>query len=156
MPEFWNAGLTAHGRKQAAEAFAAAAAGCLAARIVVSPLKRALETAVIMFPDRSLEINDLVTEGNPAWPCNRREDLAALEERFMGGGHMIVCSTETPTWSESEEDVRARVAAFFATVKEPTVIVSHSDFIRAALHVAGAANRNIKHCLPVLIHIRSN
>jgi broad specificity phosphatase PhoE len=156
MPEYWNAGLTTYGRKQAAEAVAATAAGCLATRIVVSPLRRALETAAIMYQDRSLEINDLVTEGNPAWPCNRREGLKDLEAQW-GGRHTIVCSAETPTWSETHEAVCIRAATFFVTVKEPTVIVSHSDFIRAALHVAGVedwATRDVKHCVPILIHLR--
>ncbi len=155
MPEYWNASLTDYGVEEARllcryEKFN----GC---RVIVSPLQRALETASIIFPGQTFEIDDLVSEYNPAWRCNRRVDLATLQDEWSD--HTIRCSPKTPTAEETWEELEARASAFLDSIRDseqPVVVVSHHDFLIAALGLLKAdwtGKPKIRHCEVILAEL---
>lgn len=156
MPQFWNASLTDHGVGEARNL-----RGCeefLGARIIVSPLQRALETASIIFPGQPLEIDDLVSEFNPAWRCNRRIDIATLRDEWPD--HTIRCSAQTPTAEETWDQLYDRVNRFLSSIRDseqPIVVVSHHDFLSAVLDVLKAkwdCKPKIRHCMPILVEFQ--
>jgi broad specificity phosphatase PhoE len=155
MPQFWNASLTDHGVEEArrlrgSEDFV----GC---RVIVSPLQRALETASIIFPGQTFEIDDLVSEFNPAWRCNRRIDLATLQDEWSE--HEIRCAAQTPTAEETWDQLFERANKFLDSIRESEqsiVVVSHHDFLSAILDVLKAnwdCKPKIRHCSPICFHM---
>ncbi len=152
MPQFWNPSLTEKGIQQANKL--QTIIDLQDKYIIVSPLQRALETASEAFPGATFQIDDLVSEFNPAWRCNRRIDLATLRDEWSE--HRIECSKITPTREETYEQLQERVRHFIKYCKErgeDLVVVSHHDFIRALFDEIGYACIKINHCHPYLIEI---
>jgi broad specificity phosphatase PhoE len=136
MPEFWNPSLTEKGVQQAR--------GLQTIMelhdkyVVVSPLQRALETAHEGFPGATFQIDDRVSEFNPAWRCNRRVDAATLRDEWSG--HQIECSATTPIAEETKDGLLERARNFIKYVKErgdDLVVVTHFDFMSAIFAVLG-------------------
>jgi broad specificity phosphatase PhoE len=152
MPEYWNPSLTIKGVLQAQNLFAEYPS-LQSMRIIVSPLQRALETAHHAFAaTTTFEIDDLVSEGNPAWRCNRRIDLVTLKDEWPG--HLFRCDPVTPTREESDEDVHTRAVKFLnyaRSLNEDVVLVSHYVFISELLKAAGCVCDTITHCRPIEI-----
>ena len=155
MPCFWNASLTDQGVEEAKllrdrEDLR----GC---RIIVSPLQRALETASAIFPDQTFEIDDLVSEFNPAWRCNRRIDLATLKDEWPE--HEIRCAAQTPTAEETWDQLFDRANKFLEYIrdsKQSIVVVSHHDFMSAILDILKAkwdGGPKIHHCSPITVEL---
>jgi broad specificity phosphatase PhoE len=155
MPQFWNASLTDHGVEEArrlrgSEDFV----GC---RVIVSPLQRALETASIIFPGQTFEIDDLVSEFNPAWRCNRRIDLATLQDEWSE--HEIRCAAQTPVAEETWDQLFERANKFLDSIRESEqsiVVVSHHDFLSAILDILKAkwdGGPKIHHCSPIVVEL---
>jgi broad specificity phosphatase PhoE len=149
MPEYWNPSLTDVGIKQAHRL--QTMIDLHDKTIIVSPLQRALETAVEGFPGSTFKIDDRVSEFNPAWRCNRRIDLATLKDEWPQ--HIINCSAKTPDAEESYNQLKERVEQFLKDMKgeEDTIIVSHHDFINEVFKQIGYKNDKIHHCYPYVI-----
>jgi broad specificity phosphatase PhoE len=151
MPEYWNPSLTINGVLQAKNLFIEYPS-LQSMRVIVSPLQRALETAHHAFPATTFEIDDMVSEGNPAWRCNRRIDLTTLKDEWPA--HIFRCDKVTPTAEESDDAVKKRAIAFMnyaRSLNEDIVLVSHYVFIRSLLEVSGCACDTITHCRPIEI-----
>jgi broad specificity phosphatase PhoE len=134
MPKYWNPSLTEKGIAQARQL--QTIMDLHDKYIIVSPLQRALETAYEGFPGATFQIDDRVTEFNPAWRCNRRIDLATLLDEWPG--HQIECSVKTPTAEETKEDLLERARKFIEYCKdrgEDLVMVTHFDFMSAVFAV---------------------
>ena len=149
MPEYWNPSLTDKGILQAAKL--QTMIELHDKPIIVSPLQRALETAAEGFPGTTFIIDDRVSEFNPAWRCNRRVDAATLRDEWEG--HIIQCSAVTPTAEETYEELSQRAKTFMESLMEDTVVISHHDFIRAALGSVGMFAEKLHHCQPIVIRI---
>jgi broad specificity phosphatase PhoE len=152
MPQYWNPSLTCEGIKQAQQLQTMIDLHDKA--IIVSPLQRALETAFEGFPGSTFQIDDRVSEFNPAWRCNRRIDLATLKDEWSM--HTINCSVQTPVLEESYDQLITRAKQFINDMKgqEDTIIVSHHDFIDAVFKVVGyMGDGKIHHCRPYIIDI---
>jgi broad specificity phosphatase PhoE len=152
MPQYWNPSLTKKGIEQAQEIITKYPSLQTMRRIVTSPLQRALETAYYAFPNAIYEINDLVSEKNPSWKCNRRIDAQTLRDEWPQ--HIVHCSPITPINEETDADVRRRAAEFLRSVRSTTedvILISHYDFIMALLTEASMACDSIKHCVPIEI-----
>ena len=155
MPQFWNASLTDYGVEEARQL-----RGCedfVGCRVIVSPLQRALETASTIFPGQTLEIDDLVSEFNPAWRCNRRIDLVTLKDEWPE--HEIRCSAQTPTAEETWDQLFDRANAFINSVRDSPqdiVVVTHHDFMSAILDILKAkwdGGPKIRHCSPITVEL---
>jgi broad specificity phosphatase PhoE len=134
MPQYWNPSLTEKGIAQARQL--QTIMDLHDKYIIVSPLQRALETAYEAFPGATFQIDDRITEFNPAWRCNRRIDLATLLDEWSG--HQIECSAKTPTAEETKENLLERVKKFIEYCKErgeDLVCVTHFDFMSAVFAV---------------------
>ena len=152
MPEFWNPSLTEKGVQQATKL--QTIIDLHDKLIIVSPLQRALETAFEGFPGATFQIDDLVSEFNPAWRCNRRIDIATLRDEWPE--HTINCSDATPTAEETCEELQARAEKFLEKLRtdnNDVVVVSHHDFIRAVFDVISYECPRIHHCQPYLIEL---
>lgn len=136
MPEFWNPSLTEKGIQQARRL--QKIMDLHDKYIIVSPLQRALETAFEGFPGSTFQIDDRVSEFNPAWRCNRRIDAATLRDEWPE--HLIECSEATPTAGETKEDLLERAKNFIKYAKDrgdDLVVVTHFDFMSAVFAVLG-------------------
>jgi broad specificity phosphatase PhoE len=152
MPQFWNPSLTEKGIQQARQL--QTMIELQDKYIIVSPLQRALETAHEGFPGATFRIDDRVSEFNPAWRCNRRIDLATLQDEWPE--HSIDCSKVTPVAEETKEGLFQRASGFIEYVQqfgEDVVIISHYDFLSAVLDVTGHRCSGIHHCNPVIIDV---
>lgn len=152
MPPFWNPSLTEKGCEQARQL--QTIMDLQDKYIIVSPLQRALETAYEGFPGATFHIDDLVSEFNPSWRCNRRIDAATLRDEWPE--HIIDCSEATPTEEETHESLRERVCRFLEAMRqfgEDVVIVSHHDFIRAVFDEISYECERIRHCQPYIIEL---
>ena len=149
MPKYWNPSLTDKGEQEAQTL--QTMIDLHDKPIIVSPLQRALETAAIGFPGSTFIIDDRVSEFNPAWRCNRRIDTATLRDEWSQ--HILACHERTPIAEETKDQLRQRVKTFMESVVEDTVVVSHHDFIRAALDILGTECVRIHHCLPVIVQV---
>lgn len=111
--------------------------------VIVSPLSRALETAMIVFGDASvpLECHSTVRECCGQNPCDRRRPTAELRIEFP----VVDMSSLTPTdeeWSPEREPMEAldaRAREFVLTLarrREARIaVVSHNDFLQAVHRV---------------------
>lgn len=149
MPQYWNPSLTDKGIQQASKLITMI--DLHDKPIIVSPLQRALETATEGFPGSTFQIDDRVSEYNPAWRCNRRIDRATLVDEWPG--HIIDCAETTPTAEETYSSLVERVRDFLTSVNEDIVVVSHHDFIRAAFNIIGYECEKIHHCQPYRVTI---
>jgi broad specificity phosphatase PhoE len=142
MPCYWNPSLTEKGIAQARKL--QTIIDLHDKYIIVSPLQRALETAYEGFPGATFQIDDRVTEFNPAWRCNRRIDLATLRDEWPG--HQIECSSSTPTAEETKDELLARARKFIDYVRErgdDLVVITHFDFMSAVFAVLGIDAGNV-------------
>jgi broad specificity phosphatase PhoE len=158
MPCYWNASLTDHGVEEARQLRNHAGLQSLVnPRIIVSPLQRTLETAAEIFPGRLFEIDDIVTEFNPAWRCNRRVGLATLKDEWPE--YEIRCAEKTPTAEETWDQLIVRVNAFVDSVRDsqqPIVVITHHDFLSAmldVLKVTWEGKPKIHHCSPITVEL---
>ena len=125
MPAFWNPSLTDKGIQQARQL--QTMIDLQDKYIIVSPLQRALETAYEGFPGATFRIDDIVSEFNPAWRCNKRIDVATLRDEWPG--HIIQCSEKTPADEETYENLQLRADKFIEDLRkfgEDVVVVSSS------------------------------
>ncbi len=152
MPQFWNPSLTEKGIQQANKL--QTIINLQDKYIIVSPLQRALETAHEAFPGATFQIDDRVSEFNPAWRCNRRIDVVTLRDEWPE--HIIKCSAATPTAEETYIELQARARKFIndmCAFGEDVVVVSHHDFIRAVFDILNYKCEKIHHCHPYEIII---
>lgn len=124
--------LSEEGR-QAAKLLARRISGCQGSRIYCSPLRRATETAVLLFPGR-VDISlraELRERSLGEW---EGVDKGALRERypqaFLASGRLD--PEFTPPAGESLLDVVARIKYFVKEIREhqePVWVISHSGAI---------------------------
>jgi probable phosphoglycerate mutase len=146
-PTEWNRARRLQGRTDVAlgaEGIAAARAwrgdpGWAAYRVLASPLKRAQETARLLFPDRTIETEPRLIEMDfGSWEGKSLAELRMLpgaeaEERERLGLDFCAPGGETP------RQVQARLQPLLAEIAaadRPTVIVTHKAVLRALLSLA--------------------
>ena len=146
-PTEWNAAKRLQGRTDialSAEGIAAAKTWRAdrawdAYRVLASPLKRAQETARLLFPDRNVVLEPRLMEMDfGAWEGKSLSDLratpgAAAEERENLGLDFSAPGGETP------RQVQARLQPLLneiAAAGVPTVVVTHKAVLRALLALA--------------------
>jgi len=147
-PRFEDAELTALGKEQCATAKAewASARGRHGygppELVVVSPLRRCLQTATLAFGQYAGQVPwvalEEVRERNGHHPCDRRRPLAHARKEFPHVDFSLVKDEEDVTWGdgrwrESDEEMAVRSAAllkFLAGRPERNIIVvTHSAFL---------------------------
>jgi very-short-patch-repair endonuclease/broad specificity phosphatase PhoE len=146
-PTEWNAAKRLQGRTDialSAEGIAAAKAwradaGWAAYRVIASPLKRAQETARLLFPEREIALDPRLMEMDfGSWEGRSLAELretpgAAAKERESLGLDFSAPGGETP------RQVQARVQPLLneiAAAAVPTVIVTHKAVLRALMSLA--------------------
>jgi probable phosphoglycerate mutase len=146
-PTEWNQAKRLQGRTDIAlstEGIAAAKnwraePGWAEYRVLASPLKRAQETAQLLFPDREIALQPRLMEMDfGSWEGKSLADLRAApgaeaEERERLGLDFCAPGGETP------RQVQARLQPLLkeiATTGLPTVIVTHKAVLRALLSLA--------------------
>ncbi len=135
-PGIRDPALTERGRGQA-EAAAAALAGLSIARIVVSPYRRALETAAPLAAslDVPVTVRTLVRE-RFAFTCDIGSPRSALERSWPGHDFSALPEVWWPAETESEAEVNHRAARFRAEVAaapdaQACLVITHWGFILA-------------------------
>jgi probable phosphoglycerate mutase len=146
-PTEWNAARRLQGRTDVAlgaEGIAAAKAWRAAPdwsayRVLASPLKRAQETARLLFPDHEIALDPRLMEMDfGTWEGKTLADLratpgAAAEEREKLGLDFSAPGGETP------RQVQARLQPLLkeiAAAGQPTIVVTHKAVLRALLSLA--------------------
>jgi probable phosphoglycerate mutase len=146
-PTEWNAAKRLQGRTDIALSVAGIAAargwrrdpGWSTYRVLASPLKRAQETARLLFPDGAIETEPRLIEMDFGdWEGKVLAELraapgAAAEERERLGLDFSAPGGETP------RQVQARLQPLLieiAVAGRPTVIVTHKAVLRALLSLA--------------------
>jgi len=146
-PTEWNAAKRLQGRTDIAlstEGIAAAkrwraAPAWKGYRVLASPLKRAQETARLLFPDHEIALDPRLMEMDfGSWEGQSLADLraepgAAAEEREALGLDFSAPGGETP------RQVQARLQPLLNEIAQtgrPTVIVAHKAVLRALLSLA--------------------
>jgi probable phosphoglycerate mutase len=146
-PTEWNAAKRLQGRTDVAlgaEGIAAAKAWRAAPdwsayRVLASPLKRAQETARLLFPDHEIALDPRLMEMDfGTWEGKTLADLratpgAAAEEREKLGLDFSAPGGETP------RQVQARLQPLLkeiAAAGQPTIVVTHKAVLRALLSLA--------------------
>ena len=146
-PTEWNAARRLQGRTDVAlgaEGIAAAQgwrvdAAWAAYRVIASPLKRAQETARLLFPQHAIALDPRLMEMDfGSWEGKvlaelRAEPGAAAEERERLGLDFSAPGGETP------RQVQARLQPLLdelAAAGIPTIIVTHKAVLRALLSMA--------------------
>jgi broad specificity phosphatase PhoE len=146
-PTEWNAAKRLQGRTDIAlstEGIAAAKAWradrtWAEYRVLASPLRRAQETARLLFPNRNIELDPRLMEMDfGTWEGKSLADLratpgAAAEERENLGLDFSAPGGETP------RQVQARLQPLLSEIAAagvPTVIVTHKAVLRALLSLA--------------------
>ena len=112
--------------------------------IVVSPLKRTLETATNCFPNLSGKIpwlaHESIREQTGLHPCDRRSKTSEYKTEFSHINFDLITDEEDPLYSrystvrEPDEDVAVRSRVFFdwlsARDDKEVTVVTHSAFLR--------------------------
>ncbi len=146
-PTEWNAAKRLQGRTDVALGAAGVAAakawradpGWSAYRVLASPLKRAEETARLLFPAREIALDPRLIEMDfGAWEGQSLAELratpgAAADERESLGLDFSAPGGETP------RQVQARLQPLLseiAAANTPTIIVTHKAVLRALLSLA--------------------
>jgi probable phosphoglycerate mutase len=146
-PTEWNAAKRLQGRTDVALSPAGIAAaqgwhadaGWAAFRVLASPLKRAQETARLLFPGRTIETDSRLVEMDfGSWEDKvlaelRAEPGARAEERERLGLDFSAPGGETP------RAVQARIQPLLNEITaagQPAVIVTHKAVLRALLSLA--------------------
>lgn len=143
--EAWaDARLTPFGEQQSATLQPALAALPHPGVVLVSPLSRTIQTALIAFggagaPAARFVSEELIRERNGAHPCDRRRPVAALAADFPAVDFGRLTAVDE-TWTPAREPWPATVAratAFLhllAAMPERVVAaVTHNDFLQALL-----------------------
>jgi probable phosphoglycerate mutase len=146
-PTEWNQAKRLQGRTDVALGTAGIAvakswrpdAAWAAYRVLASPLKRAQETARLLFPDRPIALDPRLMEMDfGAWEGKALADLRAepgaeAEARERLGLDFSAPGGETP------RQVQARIQPLLteiAVAEQPTIIVTHKAVLRALLSLA--------------------
>lgn len=113
------------------------------ARILSSPLSRAVDTAEILAPDAEVQIDERLTEASwGAWEGRTGQDL--LDDPASGYRNVAEWGWEsTPPGGESPTMIRNRIApvlAEIATDEQPAVLVCHRGVMRVVLALAWGWN----------------
>jgi broad specificity phosphatase PhoE len=143
--EAWaDARLTPIGEEQSATLQPVLAALPHPEIVLVSPLSRTIQTALIAFAGAaspvSLVCEELVRERNGAHPCDRRRPTAELRRDFPSVDFSPLRAEADDTWTparEPWEGTVGRATAFLhklAALPQSTVAcVTHNDFLQALL-----------------------
>jgi probable phosphoglycerate mutase len=146
-PTEWNAAKRLQGRTDVALGTAGIAAakawrvepGWAQHRVLASPLKRAQETARLLFPDHEIALDPRLMEMDfGSWEGKTLAELreapgAAAKERESLGLDFSAPGGETP------RQVQARIQSLLneiAAAGVPTIIVTHKAVLRALLSLA--------------------
>lgn len=105
--------------------------------IITSSSTRAIQTALLLYPDRRVVVTDLCLEPNTGVPCNSRSELNIIKNKFNDKLHLLDFDTLyiPPLSIEiSQEQIISRVNMLFdvislAKLLHPIAIVSHWNFI---------------------------
>ncbi len=142
-PEVVDPPLTESGRIQA-RALRPTTARLAPELIVVSPMRRATETALLGFPDRATPFVAVETchETAGLHTCDHRLSRSELAELFPHVDYALIAEEEDPYWNAAERETSAGVAArayefmlWLRTRPEREIaVVSHSSFLFTLLN----------------------
>jgi len=128
--------LSPAGLKQAGE-LRAYFSGLKVERVFSSPLKRAVETAAICFPDQAVELQELVNNLDLGLWAGRRKKEIAIEEPKLWRRWLEEPERMSFPGGESLAAVKARVRHFnrllAAAGEEHIAVVSHRSVLKALL-----------------------
>ena len=112
--------------------------------VLVSPLTRTLETATLMFPDRSVPFVaiEMCREAFGGHPCDQRRPISVVKKEFghVDYGHV---GTDDDSWHnpdrrETVREVSVRADKFLAILRSRPerniVVVSHGVFLETLMN----------------------
>jgi broad specificity phosphatase PhoE len=135
-----DARLTELGISQAS-ALAAPMAAHSIELALVSPLSRAIQTALHGLPHAAaFRVEELVRERNGTHPCDKRRSKSELAKDFPSVDFSPLLVEEDDTWTPEREPMPAligRAGAFLRTLagrpEKSIAVVTHNDFLQALL-----------------------
>eukprot|EP00931_Biecheleriopsis_adriatica_P106663 TRINITY_DN81067_c0_g1_i1.p1 TRINITY_DN81067_c0_g1~~TRINITY_DN81067_c0_g1_i1.p1 ORF type:complete len:651 (-),score=108.21 TRINITY_DN81067_c0_g1_i1:67-2019(-) len=140
-----DAPLTERGRQEAsATSRQAEASGVTASLLVVSPMRRAAETGIVVFPKATrIVAHDALHECSGLYPWDRRRDLEEIraDGSLKGVDWSLIQSEECPWWNENRREtdfeMTRRLIEFMRWMRDQPdkeiSIASHSHIIHVLL-----------------------
>lgn len=142
--EFLDATLTENGRKSALAQHEILNPNVPVDKVIVSPLSRAIETALLLFQDKDLPFiaYEECRETMGIHTCDQRHNVSYLKSHFPSVDFTRLWSPADTLWSkthrETQEEIQTRAANFLERIYRQEAatflaIVSHHGFITACL-----------------------
>jgi broad specificity phosphatase PhoE len=133
--------LTELGKKQAS-ALRPRMAGQAVDVVLVSPLSRTIQTALLGVPHEvPFIVEELVRERNGMHPCDKRRSRAELAADFPTVDVMTLATEQDESWSEAREPWEVLVQRADSTLhvlrsrpERHIAVVTHNDFLTALLY----------------------
>jgi broad specificity phosphatase PhoE len=109
--------------------------------VIVSPLSRTIQTALVAIPEGpKIIVDERIRERNGKHPCDKRRPVAELKADFPMIDFSSLKAEEDDTWTPAREPWEKLVAragdfcrALHERPEESVAIVTHNDFLQALL-----------------------